>query len=168
VFPVSLGNYISLRHSFLTASGDWVSFIDPIGAEVIGNIENFHVGEAESMQLPIRGPDIRTLIPRAAPTVDDEEPTPLESLHAIPECLESRILAASTNILRSGDMCLGVEDMRTNLQHQGFLADGRAQHLNEFLRLQQLCRRNRLVWPQTLKQFAMNGLLAALATCHKT
>jgi hypothetical protein len=120
----------------LAALRDWIALIYPIRSEVICKIEHTNASEAESVQLPICGPNVRALVPRAASAIDDEELIRPQSLHAVPERLESRFLPSGPNVLRSRDMRFSVEDMRADLQHQGFLSAGRVQDLHEFLRLQ--------------------------------
>ena len=121
---------------FLSAFRDWVPLSYPIRSEVIGDVKRFDAGEAQRTQLLICGANIGTFVPRAAPAIDDEKATVLQVPNALSECLKSCILSSGTDILRTEDMCLGVEDMRADLQDQRFLAVGSVQNLHEFRRLQ--------------------------------
>src|ERR1700739_1607972 len=65
-------NPLGGRTQKLFSSRGWVAFIDPVRTEIVGNVENLHVGEARRLQGIEGGLHVRAMIPRAATAVEND------------------------------------------------------------------------------------------------
>ena len=64
----------------------------PIGAEIIGQIENLHAGESHIGERLVRGSHVRAAIPRAAATIDHDEGLARQGPDTGAQLLQARIL----------------------------------------------------------------------------
>jgi len=73
----------------LVAAFNRVTFVGPIGAEVVGEIENLHVRKTHLAQFCECRPEVRTTIQRTAPTIEHNEFLARECAHAILQLLDT-------------------------------------------------------------------------------
>src|ERR1700739_4470101 len=59
--------------------------IDPIGAEIIGDVDDLHVGKSHGMELVIGRLGVRAFVPRAATAIDDDELLVLQGRNPLPQ-----------------------------------------------------------------------------------
>jgi hypothetical protein len=104
----------------LAAFGCGVAFVNPVGAEVVGQVEDFEVGETEGVELVIGGGDIGAAAPGAAAAVEDDGSVFGELRYAVAQGLEAGVLAGGAGVFGVGDVGFGEEDVGAYLQNEGF------------------------------------------------
>lgn len=88
-----------------------VFLCDPVGAEVVGEVEDFEVGEACGVEEVVGGSDVGAALPWAAAAVEDDGGVFGKGGDAVFENLEASVLIGGTGVLGAGDMGLGEEDV---------------------------------------------------------
>lgn len=124
--------------SLLASLFNRISLVGPIRAEIVGQIEDLHVGKAHLMQFCECGPEIRTANPGAAPAIEHNQLLPRERAHAVLQLLESSWLRTLAHVFRSGDVSLRIEQVRADLQDEGFVRAGGLQQMAQRFRLKDL------------------------------
>ena len=94
----------SRRPHMLVATFNRVAFVGPIRAEVVGQIENFHIGKAHRTQFCICWSEVRAMVQGTTAAIQHNELLARERIHSILQLLDSRRLRALPSILRTWDM----------------------------------------------------------------
>ena len=94
-----------------------VALLGPILAEVLGDVENLDVGEAEGLELLEGGCDVWATLPGAAAAVEDDGGSAGEIGDALGECVGGR---GGAEELRARDVGFREEDFGADLEDEGF------------------------------------------------
>src|SRR5579864_5392575 len=108
----------------LIALRNGIAFFDPVSAEIIGDVQRLHVGEAQRTQRIIRRLNVWAMAPGATSTIDNNEPVPRQGFDAFAQSLETVLSRSRADVLRTRNMRLRIEHVRANLNHQWFFALG--------------------------------------------
>ncbi len=93
-----------------------VALLGPVLTEVLGDVEDLYVGEAEGVELLESGGDVWAALPGAAATVEDDGGVAGEFCNALGECVG---WGGRAEELRTGDVGLGKEDFGAYLEDEG-------------------------------------------------
>ena len=105
-------------HQNLLAFDGGIALIDPVGAEVVGDIENFQVGEAHRVELVVGGGDVGAAIPWAAAAVENDGGVFGKRGDAVFEDLKAAFLIGGARVLGAGNVGFGEEDVRSDLEDE--------------------------------------------------
>lgn len=105
----------------LFALRHWVTFLGPITAKILGNIENFDVGESHIFQCLKRRPNVRALLPGAAATINNNPPCVCDIRDTFLQRVNPHGMGGRTAIFRPRNMALSIKAFKTHLQQQRFL-----------------------------------------------
>src|SRR5208282_169757 len=120
----------------LSALGDGVTFVDPVGAEIMGNVQCLDIAKAERAQRAEGGADIRAFAPRAAAAVDDDRSLFGQLGDALSQHVKPGAFVARAGILGADDMRLVIKLAESNLQYDRPGVRIRLQDCGKFRRLQ--------------------------------
>ena len=94
-----------------------VALLGPILAEVLGDVEDLDVGEAEGLELLEGGGDVRAAFPGAASAVEDDGGGAGEFSDAVGEGIGG---GGGAEELRAGDVGFRKKDFGADLEDEGF------------------------------------------------
>ncbi len=116
----------------LAAFGGGIALVDPVGAEVFGEVEDLEVGVAEGTQERVGGGDVGAAAPGAAAAVEDDGGVFGEVGDAVAEGLEAGGLAGGPGVLGAGDVGFGEEDVGAYLKDERLVGGGGFEGGGEF------------------------------------
>jgi len=105
----------------LFAFSYWIAFLDPICAEIVWDVEGFCVGETHGVEEVVGGFHVGAVGPGTASAVEHDEFVAREGVDAGAEALESRRIGGGSDVFGVGDVGLGVEDVRSNVDEEGLV-----------------------------------------------
>lgn len=94
------------RVYMLIAVCNWIAFTDPIGAEVVWEVEHLHFGKAHLAQFCECGSEVWAAIQGAATAIEHNELLARERIYAILELLDAGRLRGWSYVFRTGDVRL--------------------------------------------------------------
>src|SRR5450631_1189117 len=103
---------------------DGIAFVDPVCAEIVGNVEHLHVGEAHGLQGVICGLHVGAMAPGAAPAIQNDELSARQGLYALAELMYAALGRRGANVFRPWDVRLREQNVRTHLDHERFIFPG--------------------------------------------
>lgn len=98
-----------------------VAFVDPIGAEVLGEVNDLHVLESERSEFIEGWGDVGAAIPGAASAVEDDLPGLRDFLDVIAKGSDSGRFVGHSDVFGPGDVGLSVKDAWAHVEDQRFL-----------------------------------------------
>src|SRR5579872_5703490 len=117
----------------LVAFRDGITFVDPVRAEIIGDIEGFHVGESHGLQGVVGGLHVGAVGPGAASAIEDDESLSRQGLDVGAEALQAGRIRCGSNVFGAGDVRLRVEDVRSDMNENRLLAFGGLKDLDQVI-----------------------------------
>ena len=115
----------------LFSFGDRVAFVGPVGTEVVGDVERLDVGEAHGVEGVIGRLHVGAVSPGAASAIDDDEFVARQRLDAGAETLERIRVGSRADVFGTGDMGLGVQDVRSDLDEERLVSFGRLKDFDQ-------------------------------------
>src|SRR3954465_9334243 len=107
------------KQSGLLAFRDRIALVHPVAAEIVGNIEDLRVGEAQSVQEIIRRLDVGTVVPGTTSAIKHDTGASAKRLHTLAKLLQSRLAGGWADVLGAWNVCLRKKNVRSDLDHQG-------------------------------------------------
>ena len=117
----------------LFSFGDGVAFVDPIGAEVVGDVEGLHVGEAHGTKGVVSGLHVGTVSPGTASAVDHDELVAREGLDAGAETLKRGRVGSRADVIGAGNVGLGKENVRSDVDEERLVCLGRLKDFDQIV-----------------------------------
>ena len=93
--------------------------MDPVGTEIVWDVEGFYVGEAHGVEEVVGWLHVGAVGRGAASAVEDDELAAWEGFDAGAETLKGRGIGGWADEFGVGDVGLGVEDVRSDVDEEG-------------------------------------------------
>src|SRR5450755_355073 len=106
------------RAQTLFSLRDGIAFVDPVCAEIVGNVEHLHVGEAHGLQCIVGGLHVGTMAPGAAAAIQNDKLSARQGLYALAELLYAALGRRWANVFRPRDVRLGEQNVGAHLDHE--------------------------------------------------
>ena len=131
-------SFSECRAQSLLSLGNWIALIHPICAEIVSDVKHLDVGEAHPAQRIVGRLDVRTMAPGATTTIDHDELLSGQRLNACAQLLEADLAGTRTDVLGTGNMCLLVQNVGADLDHQRLFALRGLKDFDKFVGIDQL------------------------------
>jgi hypothetical protein len=116
--------------------------VDPVVTEVVGDVENFHVSEAQRMERVIGGSDVRAAAPGTASAIEDDRRVFGQRRNPGTQLRKASVVTRCADVFGIRNMSLYVERAKTDLQDQRFRCGRALEIRREVGRLNKIGRRD--------------------------
>src|SRR5215469_6286428 len=121
----------------LLSFGDRITFVGPVCAEIVDNVEDLQLLESHPAEIVVCGRYIWTLAPGTTSTIEHDVLRPRQGFSPLAKSLDAFGTRGRTDVFRSRDVCLGIEHLGTNVKDQRLVPLG-GQYSREFRRLNEI------------------------------